>query len=115
MNKNDPFKREGKLRRLIESQLGRCAYCGDELRFMKKAERKLVPEEIGRKQKPTLDHIMPKRFGGSDEESNLVAVHYWCNQIKRDLRPEEIIKLLENMRITFESRQHYPLLIKQIN
>lgn len=95
MNKNS-----GKRHSLFESQLGRCAYCGEELRFLKKGDKDFGNGYL----KPTLDHILPKSKGGLNGIDNLVLVHGKCNIVKGDLMPDEIVKLLENMKITFESR-----------
>lgn len=32
----------------------------------------------------TLDHIIPRSHGGSDEEDNLQLAHRWCNSVKGD-------------------------------
>ena len=34
---------------------------------------------------PTLDHIVPRSHGGSDDESNLRTAHRWCNSVRGDL------------------------------
>lgn len=33
---------------------------------------------------PTLDHIIPRSRGGSDDESNLRTAHAWCNSVRGD-------------------------------
>lgn len=51
----------------------RCQYCS----------HKFSPQEL------TLDHIIPKSRGGSDEPENLVAACVPCNQQKDDNTPDE--------------------------
>lgn len=34
---------------------------------------------------PTLDHIVPRSKGGSDDLSNLRTAHRWCNSVRGDL------------------------------
>jgi hypothetical protein len=35
--------------------------------------------------RPTLDHIIPRSHGGSDDQSNLRLAHLWCNSVRGDL------------------------------
>ncbi|WP_412973660.1 HNH endonuclease [Mycolicibacterium conceptionense] len=32
--------------------------------------------------RPSVDHIIPRSSGGSDDPSNLQLAHLWCNQVK---------------------------------
>lgn len=34
---------------------------------------------------PSLDHIVPRSHGGSDEDSNLRTLHRWCNSVRGNL------------------------------
>lgn len=34
---------------------------------------------------PTLDHVIPRSQGGSDDPSNLRTAHHWCNAVRGDL------------------------------
>lgn len=34
----------------------------------------------------TLDHIVPRSLGGSDDPGNLRLAHRWCNSVRGDLR-----------------------------
>ena len=55
-----------KLIALIEGQGGRCYFCG-----------KILPYEWA-----TIDHLIPKSRGGSNELENLVAACHQCNHAK---------------------------------
>lgn len=46
------------------------------------------PELIGTlsEWRPSLDHLLPKSQGGSDEISNLSLAHLWCNAALNDRR-----------------------------
>lgn len=33
---------------------------------------------------PTLDHVIPRSKGGSDDRSNLRTAHLWCNSLRGD-------------------------------
>ena len=58
-----------------------CAICG-----------KAFPEELKKPMtsshetplQPTIDHLIPRSKGGTDEAMNLRWVHYRCNQLKAD-------------------------------
>jgi len=54
-----------------------CVYCGEEL-SMKTA---------------SIDHMIPKSKGGSDDDSNLVLSCKACNDAKQDLMPLEFIMI----------------------
>ncbi len=51
-----------------------CAICG---------------QPIYKNQKLTIDHIIPRHHGGTDDTENLQISHQICNVIKSDLFPEE--------------------------
>jgi len=61
--------------KLVLKQGGFCAYCGGPLTVA------------------TIDHVIPRSKGGTDEESNLVAACPRCNNAKGDLDVEEFIVL----------------------
>ena len=70
---------KGKTTSWIRNQLVRqhgcvCGICGDDIVRLKYA---------------TLDHIIPKSRGGSDDITNLQLAHEWCNNDKDDMLPEE--------------------------
>jgi 5-methylcytosine-specific restriction endonuclease McrA len=54
------------IRELLGKQNWRCAYCRGRLRL----------------HRATVDHVMPRRVGGSDERENLLAVCKPCNEQK---------------------------------
>lgn len=58
-----------------------CAYCG------------LKTKDI------TLDHVLPKKFGGTNNSNNLVPSCLSCNQLKGDLLLTEFI-VRHNIKIT---------------
>lgn len=37
--------------------------------------------------RPSVDHVIPRSVGGTDDPSNLQLAHLWCNQVKNN-RPE---------------------------
>jgi hypothetical protein len=66
------------LKTLYEKQGGVCPYTGEVIRIGVDA---------------SIDHIVPKSLGGSDELSNLQWINYWVNIMKWD-RPEEEFKTM---------------------
>ena len=34
---------------------------------------------------PSLDHIVPRSHGGTDDADNLRTAHRWCNSVRGDL------------------------------
>lgn len=36
--------------------------------------------------RPSLDHVVPRSRGGSNEPSNLRLAHFWCNTVRNDER-----------------------------
>lgn len=65
-----------KRRRSLVREFGRCAYCGTDFRR-------------GNFGRATLDHVVPRVQGGSDDYANLAPCCGACNQSKGGLRPEE--------------------------
>lgn len=85
--------------RLSESQNHRCAYCG--IRFGAVIpELKITAEHSAL----TIDHVIPKDFGGSDSLSNLVAACFRCNQRKGNGDAWKFF--LEKGFLTSSSRRH---------
>lgn len=33
---------------------------------------------------PSVDHVLPRALGGTDDPENLALAHYWCNAVKSD-------------------------------
>jgi len=75
------IRQKGLAERVFESQGWRCAYCG---------ERMYAPSHIQdggpplntrerRLRRATVDHIIPKKHGGTDAIENLVAACNECN------------------------------------
>ena len=75
-------KRRTKIRKsqIFQRDFYRCGYC------IKKFKPKFL----------TLDHVMPKSRGGSNDPSNLVTACFPCNQKKADKTPEEANMRLVN-------------------
>lgn len=32
----------------------------------------------------SIDHVVPRAHGGTDDPTNLQLAHYWCNAVKSD-------------------------------
>ncbi len=64
-----------------QAQSGRCALCGGRM-FRNRFEAPHA--RIWAKQRATLDHIIPRSKGGSDQPENLQLTHARCNKIKGD-------------------------------
>jgi predicted nucleic acid-binding Zn ribbon protein len=56
--------------RIYERDAWRCGICGDPVR-----QDRDVQDWLG----PTLDHIVPRSEGGSDDPANLRLAHFMCN------------------------------------
>lgn len=59
----------------------RCAICGG---AFPEEYKKPMTSSHEKPTQPTIDHIIPRSKGGTDEPSNLQWVHYKCNQAKGD-------------------------------
>jgi hypothetical protein len=64
-------KRAARKERIYARSSGICYICGESVSY----------EEM------TVDHVIPKAWGGSNAESNLRATHYECNQKKGHRTP----------------------------
>lgn len=53
-----------------------CAICGEEIDMTLKRPASMFG--------PSVDHIVPRAHGGSDDPENLQLAHYWCNAVKSD-------------------------------
>lgn len=53
-----------------------CSICGDAIDMTLRR-----PESIWG---PSVDHVIPRALGGTDEPPNLALAHYWCNAVKND-------------------------------
>lgn len=65
---------------LIIEQNGRCAYCGDNL-----------------DNNSTIDHVVPRARGGSDDDCNLVAACPDCNRAKGAMLPSQLRALADRI------------------
>lgn len=53
-----------------------CRICGETVNMALKRPSSLFG--------PSVDHIVPRAHGGSDDSTNLQLAHYWCNAVKSD-------------------------------
>ena len=68
--------------KLSENQSHNCWICGG---IMIPAE---TPHTIDpRGLRATCDHFIPRSDGGSDEQTNLLAAHWYCNKLRRNSSP----------------------------
>ena len=74
--------RRRKLKTIYVSNSGECFYCG------RKFTTPNDPEL-------TIDHVIPKSLGGSNDDGNLVPCCIKCNQEKNSYLPSEWIKRIE--------------------
>ena len=70
-------REQKRMQRKLRESIGFCVYCGLEA--------------------DTIDHIIPKSRGGSDEESNLTAACFFCNQEKADMTYDEYMAYRKNI------------------
>lgn len=70
-----PWRHAGRRRVIFERDSYRCQLCGKKTRSDVPS---LHPLE------PTVDHIIPRSRGGSDEPANLQCAHRICNSLKSD-------------------------------
>lgn len=72
-----------KMRTLYEIQGGCCAFCGglmehpDQVRDREAAEGQECDPDA-----PTLEHVVPKAFKGSNQLTNLLLAHRRCNEAR---------------------------------
>lgn len=69
------MKRKKRLRELFELQRGKCAYCEKDMDIT----RTNTPDA------PSLDHVIPKSSGGTNDAFNLVCACVDCNSRKGSL------------------------------
>lgn len=69
-------------------QDGKCAYCRAEM---------TLPFDANNPLSATLDHVIPKFYGGPNSYNNFVAACHSCNRAKGHMLPAEFIfrKLLD--------------------
>lgn len=56
---------------------------------------------------PTLDHLQPRAYGGSNTTANLVLACQWCNRKRGDLPVGEWIARLAEIWIPQEERKRH--------
>lgn len=72
--RNWSLKRRWQRNHLVNKYGNACYICKDEFKSIK---------EI------TFDHYIPLSRGGMDELENYRLAHYYCNQLKNNMTPEE--------------------------
>lgn len=89
-----PQKRTELLARLHEAQSGTCFICGDPVDLF------LQKDQID------IDHVVPLKMSGADNESNFALTHSSCNRSKQasDLNVARLLKRFERMRDTAQSQ-----------
>jgi len=70
--------REALKAEIRERDQGLCGLCGDPV----PSELPLMPSGRVQDDHPSLDHVVPRSLGGSDEPSNLQLTHWKCNVLK---------------------------------
>lgn len=65
-----------RLRRIAERDGWICHVCGAQ-----------VPPDVRGPIGPSLDHLIPVRIGGSNDDANLALAHAWCNSHRGDQPP----------------------------
>jgi 5-methylcytosine-specific restriction endonuclease McrA len=95
------FQREGR------SWVGRCLLCGGPLRF-----------DVATGEGATVEHILPRSLGGTNDLRNLGIAHRRCNAEKgihwdggarRRRLPERYMALVERLRVERERRWRDPV------
>lgn len=75
-----PCRRENKfgmnVREIAERDGTDCRICGEGVDMSLKRPESLFG--------PSVDHVIPRAHGGSDDPANLQLAHYWCNAVKSD-------------------------------
>ena len=56
-------------------------------------------QKCGSKEEPTVDHIKPKAWGGTDAESNLETLCKECNRKKGCRIPEEVVEVRRTIKL----------------
>jgi len=93
--------------RLCEAQNWRCCYCGVHMTTSARRDRS-----------PSIEHVVPRFVGGSDDWENLVAACRLCNQGRGLMRAERYLTLVKwkgrrraalysrRLRTKLQTRQH---------
>lgn len=77
--------------KLAERDNYTCLYCG---RKYSKHRKSL--------NKKTIDHLIPRKHRGSNEDWNCTVMHYWCNQRKGSKMIGKFIRISEANKIKVE-------------
>lgn len=67
--------------RVWEKSDGICCLCGQQM---------MPDDQYGRELAYTIEHMVPRSRGGSNEIENLEGSHQWCNQFKGESLIEEL-------------------------
>lgn len=84
---------------LMRKQGGKCHWCHEAMHFNESGVQPRPPRAV------TVDHVVPRWLGGSDDEGNLVAACEECN-VRRN-REENGGRDLARYQYWLQFRSHY--------
>jgi 5-methylcytosine-specific restriction endonuclease McrA len=76
------------MQRLFQRQKNRCAYCREMMTLKKIRANHRQPVHLA-----TRDHVVPRAYGGSDRQENIVICCKGCNSRRADL-PADLFALI---------------------
>jgi 5-methylcytosine-specific restriction endonuclease McrA len=91
------------MRRLWDAQRGVCAWCREEIYHPDDAR---AAGYLNRGDSPSLEHVVPVAFGGSNRFDNLLLVHRDCNNERGTDSPTR--ELIEMQEMVAKATRHMP-------